>query len=862
VLRILLLLSVAATHVAAQSSTQTVRAVRITSAPPRLDGRLQEDIWQSIPAATGLLQRDPQQGAPATQRTEVRFAYDDEALWIGARMYSTSPRDIRALVTRHDREGTSEQLIVSLDTHHDRRTAYTFAVTPASVRIDYFHASDDEDDQDFGFDPVWEAQARLDSLGWTAEMRISFSQLRFSPAEVQTWGLNVVRRVPAMNEESYWALIRREEPGWASRMGTLEGIRGIRPSRRIEMLPYVALDSRLQSSVDRDDPFARKHETDARLGADLKMGLGPSFTLDVTLNPDFGQVEADPAEVNLTAFETFFDERRPFFSEGAELLEGRGLFYSRRIGASPPGEADADYAERIEHTSILGAAKLTGRTASRLAVAALAAVTGRERIRTFDASTSTFDDALVAPLTGYVAAAAQQQLGASGSTVEAVLTAVHRDVERASALADVVSRDALSGIVEGRIRWGDGAYDASAHAGFTHVRGDSGAMLRLQRSSARYWQRPDADHVGVDPRRLTLGGSMFGVNHSKRAGAHWLWDVDYWQESPGLEPNDIGAFGSVDDRGLAWDLIYRETTPRSWYRSYQFTVGTTTEWNYDGTSRGSDTFLAVNTTFANYYELSSDFWYDFRGLSDDLTRGGPLMGIGRQWGMRLELENSEGARTEWGVELGAERNELGGWSRDVEATVSVHPGTQWEITLDPSWERAVDTRQYVMTMDSGRAETFGRRYVFAHVDRSEIAARLRVNYTFTPNLTLETYAEPFASSGRYHSFGELLGARSRDLLEYGTNGTTIVVNADGSRTVTADGRSFTIDNEDFNVRSLRSNVVLRWEWRPGSSLFVVWQQDQEVDRPFRRVRPGDLWDAFNTSGDTFFALKVSYWLPL
>src|SRR5688500_10047780 len=362
----------------------------ILGTPPRLDGRLSEDLWSTSQPASGFVQRDPDEGAPASDRTEVRFAYDDDALWIGARMFSTTPNAIRALVTRHDREGSSEQLIISLDTHHDRRTAYTFAVTPASVRIDYYHSSDDEESQDEGFDPVWQAQARRDSLGWTAEMRIPFSQLRFTGAGQQVWGLNVVRSVPAKNERSYWSLVRREEPGWASRMGTLTGIRDVRPSRRIEIMPYLAVDSRLESEIDRADPFAREHETNARVGADLKVGLGPSFTLDITLNPDFGQVEADPAEVNLTAFETFFDERRPFFTEGAELLEGRGLFYSRRIGAPPPGRSGADYAERADPTSILGAAMLTGRTASRLSVAGLAAVTQRETVRTFDASTRPF----------------------------------------------------------------------------------------------------------------------------------------------------------------------------------------------------------------------------------------------------------------------------------------------------------------------------------------------------------------------------------------------------------------------------------------------------------------------------------------
>ncbi|HJU67249.1 MAG TPA: DUF5916 domain-containing protein [Gemmatimonadaceae bacterium] len=846
----------------APAAGQSVEAARILGTPPRLDGRLTEDLWSAPRPLTGLLQRDPHEGAPATERTEVRFAYDDDALWIGARMFSTSSGAIRALVTRHDREGSSEQLIVSLDTHHDQRTAYTFAVTPASVRIDYYHPSDDEDSRDEGFDPVWQAQARIDSLGWTAEMRIPFSQLRFTAADVQVWGVNVVRSVPAKNERSYWSLIRRDEPGWASRMGTLTGIRDVRPSRRIEILPYLAVDSRRESQVDHADPFARAHETDARVGADVKLGLGPSFTLDVTLNPDFGQVEADPAEVNLTAFETFFDERRPFFAEGAELLEGRGLFYSRRIGAPPPGDPDADYAEELANTSILAAAKLTGRTQSRLALSALTAVTQRERIRTFDATTRTFGHAVVAPLTGYAVVGARQQFGASGSTIGGVLTAVHRDVDRGSALADVVSRDAFSGIVEGRIRWAGGKYDASAHAGFTHVRGDSGAILGLQRSSRRYWQRPDRSDGRLDPHRLTLGGTILGINHSKLAGAHWLWDIDFWQESPGFEPNDIGAFGSVDDRGLAWDLVYRETKPRGWYRSYSFAVGSTTEWNFDGVRRLAEAFLEFNTTLANYLRLSSDYWFNPRGQSDDLTRGGPLMGTGRSWGAALEIEGREGARTEWGVELDGERQEFGGWSSEIQGEFSFHPGTQWELRVSPSWELGENPRQYVTTEGDGRPDTFGQRYVFAHVDRSEVAMRVRVNYTFTPNLTLETYVEPFASSGRFHGFGELVAPRSRELLEYGTSGTTIVRNPEGSHTVTAGGHSFEIDNEDFNVRSLRSNVVLRWEWRPGSALFLVWQQDQEADRPFARARPGDLWDALSTSGDSFFAVKISYWLPV
>ena len=362
------------------AGAQSIQAVRVIDSP-RLDGRLTEAVWHTAPAITNLTQREPNEGAPAIENTEVRFAYDDDALYVGARMFSGDPKAIRALVTRRDREGSSEQIVISLDSYHDRRTAYTFSVTPAGVRIDYYHKTDSESDRDSDWNPVWEAATDIDSLGWSAELRIPFNQLRFSPGDMQEWGVNVVRRVPDRNEQSYWALVRRTETGWSSRMGALTGIRAIRPPRRVELLPYVAADSRIAAVTDRANPFQHAYANAARVGGDLKMGLGPNLTLDVTLNPDFGQVEGDPAVVNLSAYEIFFDERRPFFLEGSDLFSQRGLFYSRRIGAAPPGSANADYVQRLPNSTILGAAKLTGRLPSGLAVSALAAVTDREVAR-------------------------------------------------------------------------------------------------------------------------------------------------------------------------------------------------------------------------------------------------------------------------------------------------------------------------------------------------------------------------------------------------------------------------------------------------------------------------------------------------
>jgi hypothetical protein len=844
------------------AAAQNVQAVRIEGESPRLDGRLDDAVWRSAPSVTGFLQREPSEGARALDQTEVRFAYDESALWVGARMLSRNPRDIRALITRRDREGSSEQFIVSLDTFRDRRTAVSFAVTPAGVRIDFFHGGDFEGDRNYDYDPVWEVETQQDSLGWTAEFRIPFTQLRFNPGDAQEWGVNLTRIVPETNEKSYLVLVRRNETGWSSRMAALTGIRGIRPSRRIELLPYVAADSRFQAVTDPDDPFSEKRDAGMRAGGDLKLGLGPNLTLDVTINPDFGQVESDPAEVNLSAYETFFDERRPFFLEGSQLFGGRGLYYSRRIGAQPPGGGDADYEERTDNTTILGAAKLTGRLPSGLSLAALTAVTDRETIRTYDTETGLFGRAEVAPRTAYAVASAQQEFGRTRSTYGATVTMVQRDISDNSPLSDLLVDAAYSAIADSRFRWAGGKYDVSAYIGMTHIRGDTAAILRQQLSSRRYWQRPDAREVGVDPSRRTLSGTYMGINHSKLSGKHWLWDIDLWQEAPGLEPNDIGAFGDVDERGGVAQIRYRENTPRGWYRAWSAGSGIENIWNFDGDRTGTYIYGFANATLANFWGFNFDSWWAPRAMSDALTRGGPLMQTPAEYGAQIELQNRSGARNRWGFELSAEGDNEGGWERGIEMSFSYRPGTQWELSFDPGWEVSESSRQFVTTVPNGPASTFGSRYIFARVDQSELVARFRLNYTFTPNLTLETYLEPFAASGKYHGFGELIAARSADLRVYGENGTTITLQTDNSRVVNADGQSFTLFDPDFNVRSLRSNAVLRWEWRPGSTMFLVWQQDRSEDLPIRAVRPRDIFDSFSASGDNILALKISYWIPL
>lgn len=401
--------------------------------PPTLDGLLDDEAWRQATFTTDLIQKEPDQGLPSTLRTEVAFVYDGDALYVGARMFSDSPADIETVMTRRDESGVAERLIVSLDTWHDRRTAYSFAVTAAGQRVDWFHPVDEEFERDFSFNPVWQARTRLTGEGWVAELRIPFSQLRFNDGDEQVWGLNLNRYIPRRNEDDFWVVVPRHVTGWSSWFGDLTGVRGVRPSRRLELLPYVAGDWQVNSGRNprAGTPFDARRDWAGRVGGDAKVGLGPNLTLDATVNPDFGQLEADPAVVNLTAFETVFDERRPFFTEGSPLFTGSGptYFYSRRIGASPRLLGDLkgqrDFVEAPRASTLWGAGKLTGRLASGLSLGALAAVTGHSFADVYDFDTAEEGRVKLEPFTGFGVVRVQQELG-GGSVVGAMLTGVNR----------------------------------------------------------------------------------------------------------------------------------------------------------------------------------------------------------------------------------------------------------------------------------------------------------------------------------------------------------------------------------------------------------------------------------------------------
>ena len=846
-----------------QASPKTARATRIEGDRPAVDGRMDETVWETAQVVSDFLQRSPDEGDQPLQGTRVYILYDDEALYIGARMASDDPSSIAAPVTRRDGFSNAERLTISLDPYLDRRTAYSFTITSGGVRSDQYHGSDNEHRAQSQYDPVWHAEVRIDSIGWTAEMKIPYSQIRFTPAEEQVWGLNMRRWTPQLNATDYWVMVPSSETGFASRFGTLEGLENVLPPKRVEVIPYVAAEA-TAATRSQEDPF--RTVLGNRFGGDAKIGVGSNLTLDLSVNPDFGQVEADPAEVNLTQFETFFDERRPFFIEGNELITGQGpdYYYSRRIGARPHGSASGDFVDRPDNTTIAAAAKLTGRLGSGLSIGALASVTPRELARTFDLSSDTVEYVSVESPTVFGVVRLQQEFGRSQSTVGATLTSVYRGFgDQDTDLASFLHRDAVSGGADWRLRFKDGEYELTGYAGFSHVRGEATALERTQRSSARYYQRPDADYVTLDPTRTSLSGYSLSIRGDKNAGRYILWGAQVSARSPGFEINDIGRLNSADAVDFNADIQIRDTQPGKLFRNYRIGTSIRGGWNFGGVRQS--TVLQNNTrvTFHNFWDLNLRTTRTLRAQSDFLTRGGPSMGTASGWGFNARVSNGFSAATRVRVSGDYKNDELGGWSYTFGGGLTVRPTPAWQLSLDPSYNRSINPRQYIGTYGNGREITFGNRYIFGFIERSRISAKIRMDYAFTPNLTIEAYAEPFASSGRYFDHGELEAPQSRDLVTYGTQGTTIVREEDGSYSVTDGAEAFAIPNRDFNVLSFRSNLVIRWEWLPGSTFFLVWQQSRSAeDQAGEIVGAGSLGDALRAPGLNFFAAKLTYWFSM
>ena len=843
-----------------------VTAVRADSDTIWLDGRLDESIWTTALTMSNFIQKEPVEGAPPTDLMTVKFLYDDDALYVGAHMHAQSREWIQAPLGRRDDVRLGEYIMISLDTFLDRRTAYTFGVTASGVRLDHFHPEDREWHPDREFDPVWKAQTVITDKGWTAEMRIPFSQLRFNNKPSQIWGINVKRWIPSRNEEVYWVMIPRTVRGWASRFGQLHGIHGLPPSYRVELFPYVGGRSTFTSTPNPANPFDNRIKFSGRAGADIKIGLGPNLTFEATVNPDFGQIEADPAEVNLSAFETFFRERRPFFIEGNRLLSSRvvdNYYYSRRIGARPKKSVSGDFTDYPLENTILGASKLTGRLTSGTSFAFLGAVTDEEFARTADKNVGEIQLTRVSPRSMFAIGRVEQEFGPSVSTASLMVTAVHRDVTKGDSLSELFARDALTANGDALLRFKEGEYELGFQGGMSYLRGEPGAIQRIQESPVRLMHRPDITYTNYDPNRTQLVGGKGGATFGRTSGRHWLWSSRFDVESPELELNDIGRLSRGDGIQLNNRLTYRETVPGKLFRAYRIGVRTRTAWNF-GLDRQTNGYgMNGSTTWPNFWRSELSVNIDRRAQDHTLTRGGPSMETPNGWRVRGELRNNSASNTRWESEINYGRDEDGGLIFDAEAEISLRPRPRLELSVNPSYSREIFTQQYITTLARSTQKTFGARYIFSHVDRSTFVMRTRLNYTFKPDLTIDMYAEPFAASGDFFNHGELATPRTRQIHPYTMGGLATQLLDDDTLQVTDGRETFTFANKDFNVLSFRSNIVLRWEWQPGSTVFFVWQQDRfnETTRG-QRLTGRDLLRTFTAQGQDIFLIKASFWFPI
>jgi len=864
-----------------------VRAVQLRE-PIHLDGKLDEGVWRTAPAATGLRQAQPHSGDSATQRTEVRFAYDDAAIYVGARMYDDSgARGVRTRLVRRDADMNSDYFEVIFDTYHDHIGRLFFQVNPSGVKQD---ANGLGGGGDQSWDPVWEVATNIDSLGWTAELRIPFSQLRYPATSAeQTWGLQIWRQENRLNELSQWAWWRLDETGGPSMFGHLQGLVITHPPGRAEVTPYLVGRS---SNVpgNRSDPFFDPHALDGRVGGDAMYRVTSNLTLNATVNPDFGQVEVDPAVVNLSAFETFFDEKRPFFVEGAGYfgLGGFSCFFcsnvsslsmlaTRRIGRPPqvsPFRAglptSVEYADMPENSTILGAAKLTGRTPTGWSIGALDAVTKRERapVDFTDATRGQFE---VEPATNYFAARAAKDLSGGATQIKAMATSVYRDLGDPY-LQSRLSHHSEAFGVSSDSWWGKRTYRLMAQLAGTHVEGDTAAMRRIRFGSAHFFQRPDRpDTADARAPRTGMAGLGGYARLSKEQG-HWLWEVATNFRTPAYNNNDIAFFSRADYWWMSANIFPLWTKPTKWYRQLLFIAGGQQQYTFDGDLNGRQGQLFGQLQTLSYWNLSG-FWIHQPSVFDDrLTRGGPLVRVPANdyYSLNVNTDSRKAVVGQFNANYGC--NTEGDCSKGASLGLELRPRSNVTVSLNPSVNRSETGFQFVDSYADQTATSFsGTRYVFAHLMQRSVSMDTRFNVTFSPTTTLELFVQPLIATGAYSRYNVYAAPRTAQRLEYGKDFGTVVVQpaANPSRDpatilLNAGGGAptDTLTDPSFTFRSLRGNAVLRWEYRPGSTLFVVWTRSSRIpDLPRGDIRFGDDASAlFRGPSENIFLVKMTYWL--
>ncbi len=846
---------------------------RVVKAPV-LDGILTDEIWNTVEWAGGFKEFMPDEGKEPTQKTKFKIIYDEKNLYVAIRCYDTEPDKIVNRLSRRD-GNDGDWVEINLDSYHDLRTGFAFTVTAAGVKGEEA-ISDNGNNWDRSWNPIWYVKTNIDEEGWTAEMKIPFTQVRFSDAAEQVWGLQMHRNNFRENERSLWQRIPRELPGWVSNIGELHGLKNIKPQKQIEIQPY-AVGQAETFKEEIGNPFATGKRSSANFGIDGKIGVTNNLTLDFTVNPDFGQVEADPSAIALDGFQIFQEEQRPFFVENKNIFDYRvtkaeaggpftrdNVFYSRRIGRSPQASTTAntvnsgEYVDRPGNTTILGAAKFSGKTKSGLSIGILEAVT-QEEFAEID-NNGTRRKEIIEPLTNFFLTRLQKEYNNSNTLIGGIFTATNRNLTDTNITN--IHNAAYTGGVDFRHQWNNRTWYVEGDIVVSKVLGSAESIYNTQTSLRHNFQRVDASHVSVDPTKTSLTGTGGNIKIGKSGGGTFMFDTGVTWRSPELELNDMGFQRNADDITHYNWMAYRSLKPFSIFRRLQVNYNHYVSWNFEG----KNTYVGINTnshaTFKNNWRTGVNMHYTTVDLTDAALRGGPMLRLPNSLDYNMYVNSDQSKKVQFRVRGGQTKGKDNGFTRKYASFgVTYVPINSLNVSINAGVNSNQQTLQYVTT-DSYNGNA---RYINASLDQDTFNMSLRLNYTISPNLSIQYYGSPFISRGRYTNFKYITNSMANNLsdrfqsyannqISYDGNSDSYLVDENMDSTT-----DYTIGNPNFSFIQFQSNLVARWEYIPGSEIFLVWSKGiTSYGDPMDDLLPSLGDNIFGQTAHNIFLLKATY----
>ena len=856
---------------------RSLTAKQISNNNFKIDGVLSEEIWNTGEWTSGLYQQKPNDGAPESFKTEFCILYDQNYIYVAARAYDPEPEKISAILSRRDNYTESDWMYISFDSFNDNRTAFEFGLNAAGVQHDLRRFNDEN--ADYSWDAIWDGDSYIGKDGWTAEWRIPFKELRFTTSENMEWGVEMYREVPRKNNElSVWNYWAQDEAGFVSNYGTLQGLKNIRSNKPIYVKPYIVTQSNIS-----DNLITPVHDNSYdflyNIGGDIRYSSPSGITLNATINPDFGQIEADPADFNLTEFETYFPEKRPFFMEGGNILHfplnyGDGdngsntLFYSRRIGRSPQGwiqynDNKGDIAEESPiTTNILGATKITGKTEKGLSIGVMEAVTTEEKATVFY-DDDTKEKSVIEPMSNYFLGRIQQDFNNGQATVGGIFTAVNRKLDGTG--IDYLHDAAYTGGIDFEYEFLERKYGLETSIAFSNVSGDTTALQRTQKSSARYFHRIDADHLEYDPNRTSLSGYSFKSVLTKNTG-HFRGAAGLIGSSPGFEVNDMGYMRNVDNISQFIWLQYQEWEPNKFFRQYRINFNQWSGYTFDGVKKNMGGNVNMHFTFNNNWRLSTGFNRNFGGLSTTMNRGGPSMFLPKNnsfWG-RINTDQRKNLNLAMMGFYFKNNDNVKGIG--IDPSITWRPLKNLQLTADISYNHLDDTWAWIGSSEDNNGD---EQYFWSSMLQNTLSFTLRVDFTLTNKLSIQYYAQPYFTAGEYFDYKRVNDADNADFnkrfeslgnrMTYNENTDEYDVdyNNDNETDYSVGGQT------NFNYKQFRSNFVLRWEYSTGSVAYLAWSQgftDYQTFQPFDFGN--DVNQLFSGTSNNVLMLKISQSLSL